>query len=61
MLHVVKRDGREVNFNAEKIAIAIRKSAKELGYEIKESELLDTVKRVISYIEETESEKVSVE
>ena len=61
MLHVVKRDGREVSFNADKIATAIRKSAKELGYEIRESELLDTVKRVISYIEETESEKVSVE
>lgn len=61
MLHVVKRDGREVGFNADKIATAIRKSAKELGYEIKESELLDTVKRVISYIEKTESTKVSVE
>ena len=30
MLYVVKRDGREVRFNSDKIANAIKKAAKEI-------------------------------
>ena len=61
MLNVVKRDGREVNFNAEKIAKAIRGSAREIRYNLKESQVLDIVQKVINYIEMSEKEKVTVE
>ena len=45
MLYVVKRDGREVEFNADKISQAIKGSASEIGINLKESEVLDTVKK----------------
>ncbi|GKX68697.1 anaerobic ribonucleoside triphosphate reductase [Inconstantimicrobium mannanitabidum] len=61
MLHVVKRDGRKVNFNSEKISVAVRKSAEELGYDLKESQLLDTVKKTINYVEASEKNEVTVE
>ncbi|MBU3137501.1 anaerobic ribonucleoside-triphosphate reductase [Clostridium gasigenes] len=61
MLHVVKRDGREVKFNAEKIAIAIRGAGIEVGQKLKESQVLDTVQKVISYIEVSGKDKVTVE
>ena len=31
MLYVVKRDGREVEFNSDKIANAIKKASNEIG------------------------------
>lgn len=35
MLYVVKRDGREVEFNSDKIAQAIKGSASEIGFKFK--------------------------
>ncbi len=61
MLYVVKRDGREVKFNSEKIANAIKRSSQELGKEFKLSEILEITQKVICYIEETQKEKISVE
>ena len=61
MLYVVKRDGREVRFNSDKITNAIKKAAKEIEYNLRESQVLDIVQKVISYIEMTGKEKVSVE
>ena len=51
MLYVVKRDGREVEFNSDKIAQAIKGSAAEIGLILRESQILDTVQTVITYIE----------
>lgn len=61
MLYVVKRDGREVEFNTDKIRNAIKKASNEVGESLKESEVLICVQRVIKYIEESQKEKVSVE
>lgn len=61
MLYVVKRDGREVPFDSIKISRAIKRAAKEVGESIKESELLEVVKKVISYIELSEKESITVE
>ncbi|SHK05635.1 ribonucleoside-triphosphate reductase class III catalytic subunit [Clostridium cavendishii DSM 21758] len=61
MLDVVKRDGREVVFNTEKVSNAIKRAADEVGYNLKESQVIETVQRVINYIEMSEKEKVTVE
>lgn len=61
MLYVVKRDGREVEFNTDKIRNAIKKVSNEVGESLKESEVLICIQRVIKYIEESQKEKVSVE
>ena len=59
MLYVVKRDGREVEFNTDKIRNAIKKASNEVGESLKESEVLICIQRVIKYIEESQKEKVS--
>lgn len=61
MLYVVKRDGREVEFNSDKIAQAIKGSASEIGLNLKESEVLDTVHKVIKYIESGSKKTITVE
>lgn len=61
MLYVVKRDGREVEFNSDKIAQAIKGSASEIGLNLKESEVLDTVHKVIKYIESGCKRTITVE
>lgn len=61
MLHVVKRDGREVKFNSEKIGNAIKAAGVEAGKVLRESQVLDIIQKVINYIEITNKEKVSVE
>ena len=61
MLYVVKRDGRKVEFNTDKIRNAIKKASNEVGESLKESEVLICIQRVIKYIEESQKEKVSVE
>ncbi|MCI1478807.1 MAG: anaerobic ribonucleoside triphosphate reductase [Clostridium beijerinckii] len=61
MLYVVKRDGREVEFNSDKIAQAIKGSASEIGLNLKESQVLDTVHKVITYIEEEYKKTITVE
>ncbi|OOM11132.1 anaerobic ribonucleoside triphosphate reductase [Clostridium saccharobutylicum] len=61
MLYVVKRDGREVEFNADKIAQAIKGSGNEIGLNLKESEVLDAVQTVITYIESEYKKTITVE
>ena len=61
MLDVVKRDGREVKFNADKIAKAVKGAAIEIRYNLRESQVIDVVQRVINYIEMSEKQKVTVE
>ena len=45
MLYVVKRDGREVEFDRGKIAQAIRGAATEVGSDLKVNEVSETVQR----------------
>ncbi|MEG1002485.1 MAG: anaerobic ribonucleoside-triphosphate reductase [Clostridium sp.] len=61
MLYVVKRDGREVEFNADKIGSAIKSAAEEIGVSLKTSEVLDIVQKVIKYIEISGENRISVE
>lgn len=61
MLYVVKRDGREVSFNSDKIGNAIKKASKEVGQQLRESQVLDNIQKVISYIELSGREKITVE
>lgn len=61
MLYVVKRDGREVEFNSDKIAQAIKGAANEIGLTLKESEVLTTVAKVTDYIELDNKESITVE
>ncbi|WP_286910271.1 anaerobic ribonucleoside triphosphate reductase [Clostridium sp. UBA1652] len=61
MLDVVKRDGREVKFNTEKISNAIKRAAEELGSPLREGQVIDLIQKVITYIEMSQQEKVTVE
>lgn len=61
MLYVVKRDGREVEFDRGKIAQAIRGAATEVGSDLKVNEVSETVQRVVKLIKNTEKEKIEVE
>lgn len=61
MLYVVKRDGRKVEFDAEKIYQAIQGAACETGTKLKTSQILDIVQKVINYIEMIGAEEISVE
>ncbi len=61
MLHVVKRDGREVEFNSVKISEAIKGAAEEIAFSLKESEIVNITGEVIKNIEALGKEKISVE
>lgn len=61
MLYVVKRDGRRVEFNPDKISKAIKRAALEEGLNLKTSEIIDVVQKVIHYIEISEKEEINVE
>ncbi|MDP4147318.1 MAG: anaerobic ribonucleoside triphosphate reductase [Bacillota bacterium] len=61
MLHVVKRDGREVGFNSVKVTNAIKGSSDEIGFNIKESEALELTQKVIKKLEEINEERINVE
>ncbi|GFZ34137.1 anaerobic ribonucleoside triphosphate reductase [Clostridium zeae] len=61
MLDVVKRDGRRVGFNAQKIGKAIKGAAEEIGQSLKESQVIDTIQKVINYIEMSGKSNVTVE
>ena len=61
MLYVVKRDGRTVEFNIDKISNAIKKAATEEGVSLNTSQVFDCVQKVINYIEMTEKKSISVE
>ena len=61
MLYVVKRDGREVEFNAEKISSAINSAAAEIGVNLKASENLSILQKIIKYIEINNDDRITVE
>ena len=61
MLHVVKRDGREDEFNSLKISEAIKGAAEEISFYLKESEVMELTQRAVKSIEELERERVTVE
>lgn len=61
MLHVVKRDGRTVEFNSVKIAKAIRGASEEIAFNLKESEIIELTQRVIEKIEDEEKQCITVE
>ncbi len=61
MLHVVKRDGRKVEFNSIKVTNAIKGSSEEIGYDLKESDFIDLTQKVIKQLEELEINEINVE
>ena len=61
MLYVVKRDGREVEFNSNKIVNAIKKASDEVGEGLREDQILECIQKIIEYIKVAQKEKVSVE
>ena len=61
MLHVVKRDGREVDFNSIKITNAIKGAAEEIAYLLKESEATQLTQKVMEKLEDLEEEQITVE
>jgi ribonucleoside-triphosphate reductase len=61
MLHVVKRDGRKVEFNSVKVTEAIKGAAREIAFNLKESEAIELTQKVIKRIEELEKKRISVE
>ena len=61
MIYVVKRDGREVKFDSNKIVNAIKKASDEIGEQLGEQQILECIQRVIEYIQLAQKEKVSVE
>ncbi|MDW8802446.1 anaerobic ribonucleoside triphosphate reductase [Clostridium sp. A1-XYC3] len=61
MLHVVKRDGRKVEFDSIKITNAIKGASEEIGYDLKESDFIDLTKKTIKQIEELNITEINVE
>lgn len=61
MLHVVKRDGRESEFNSVKISNAIKGAAEEIGISIKTSEVLELTQKIIIRLEDMDLQYISVE
>ncbi|WP_053956797.1 anaerobic ribonucleoside triphosphate reductase [Inediibacterium massiliense] len=61
MLYVVKRDDREVPFDSIKITNAIKASADEIAFTLKESEAIEATQRVIECIEKKGYTKIKVE
>lgn len=61
MLYVVKRDGRNVDFDSVKIANAIKSAAEEIAFNIKESEIMELTQKVIKKIEQLYEKQISVE
>ena len=51
MIYVVKRDGREVKFDSNKIVNAIKKASDEIGEQLGEQQILECIQRVIEYIQ----------
>ena len=58
-MKVIKRDGRIVEYDSEKISIAIQKANKEVKGEQKAS--LDDIKNIIDYIEDLDKKRILVE
>ena len=61
MLYIVKRDGREVEFNSNKISNAIKSAAVDAGKSLEENEILEAIKEVENYIKISEKQKITVE
>lgn len=61
MLHVVKRDGRKVEFNSVKITNAIKGACVEIGNELKESEYINLTQRAIQDLEAMDKNEIYVE
>lgn len=61
MLYVVKRDGRIVDFDTTKITNAIRGAADEIGFIIKESELMELTQKAMTKLEALDKDKLKVE
>lgn len=61
MLNVVKRDGRQVVFDSNKIFNAIKGAADEIGYDIKQSDILELTQKVIGRVEDLKIREISVE
>ncbi|URZ17969.1 anaerobic ribonucleoside triphosphate reductase [Clostridium felsineum] len=61
MLNVVKRDGRQVVFDSNKIFNAIKGAADEIGYDIKQSDILELTQKVIERVENVKIKEISVE
>ncbi len=61
MIFVVKRDGRKVEFNSVKITKAIKGSADEINYNLKESEKIELTQKIIKRIENLEVNELTVE
>lgn len=61
MLYVVKRDGRKVDFDSNKIKNAIKLAAGEIAYDLKESEAIDLTNKCVKKIESLKTESISVE
>ena len=61
MLYVVKRDGREVVFNKDKISNAIRKASKEVSKELDHNEIINITENVYKSILKTEKSSITVE
>lgn len=61
MLYVVKRDGRRVSFNAIKITNAIKGSADEIAFNLKDSEAVELTEKVLQEIERMNCEEITVE
>ena len=61
MLHVVKRDGREVKFNSIKITNAIKGAMDEIAFNLKESEIVELTQKSIEKIEDLDKQQLTVE
>ena len=61
MPNVIKRDGRDVEFNNQKILDAIKKSARDVGEELSTSALLGIAQTVVQYIERDAKHNITVE
>lgn len=61
MPHVVKRDGRKSEFNSAKITNAIKGAADEVGFNLKEDEIIKLTEQVIQEIEIKKFSEITVE
>ena len=58
-MKVIKRDGRAVDFDREKVRVAIEKANKEV--KLKERSTKEEIKEIIEYIEELAKKRILVE
>ena len=58
-MKVIKRDGRAVDYNKEKIVTAIEKANKEVRTKQRASK--EEIKEIINYIEELDKKRILVE